>query len=391
MVSLVFVQQWGASESESSRRFHHSASNRPEDLEHITQKILTHALNYGSSIFEGQRLYLDQEKFKDGFIELALVNGTQNARRFRKSAMTLGLIDNPNIHRFDLPPEVASRLAPYNSTGDIVLPPTFTEEYFLATEKEYIQEAIALGLMDPTCEMNYLRPLMFRAGPSLGVFSRQNKIQEHITHLVWKGYLPDDGMNLVVFPKPIADRLRSEAKTAASYFRGTEAKDWAKKFPSTAGDVGFDDALFYYEHDGEKCLAEGTGMNTFIFLDRYTLVTPPVDTAPVLPGITRDITIKAARNLGLDVIERHITLDEAQSAQAVYCTGTATGIEPVGMMYNPLSGERGRASLFYINYEAGKKLQQEVQTILRGGTLLAEANKPLQDEARSVVVYTAQR
>ena len=86
----------------------------------------------------------------------------------------------------------------------------------------------------------------------------------------------------------------------------------------------YHEALFL---DYEGNIAEGPGANFFIIKDR-TLVTPPLGT--ILAGITRASVIEIAQDMGLKVIERKLTVAEAQEADEAFFTGTAAEMTPIG-------------------------------------------------------------
>jgi len=99
--------------------------------------------------------------------------------------------------------------------------------------------------------------------------------------------------------------------------------------------AGFDEAILLNQH-GYAC--EGTGENLFIY-HGGKLVTPPVEDN-ALPGITRNTVIDIARNeFGLPVTERHIPRTELYLADEVFLTGTAAHLTPVGSLDNHLIGD----------------------------------------------------
>ncbi|MGH8477464.1 MAG: aminotransferase class IV [Methylococcales bacterium] len=107
-----------------------------------------------------------------------------------------------------------------------------------------------------------------------------------------------------------------QAKASAFYMTGTLSRHEASA-------AGFDDALLL---DLFGNVAEASGANIFAMIDG-TLVTPPPEFC--LNGITRQTVIELAKEFGVKVIERHVTVDELSRAQDVFVTGTAYEILPV--------------------------------------------------------------
>ena len=120
----------------------------------------------------------------------------------------------------------------------------------------------------------------------------------------------------------------SRVKIAGNYINSILAKTEALL-------AGFDEGILLNK-DGT--VSEGTGENLFIVIDG-ALHTPPISDN-ILTGITRDSVFQLARNeLGLDIIERHISRSELYLADELFLTGTAAHVMPVGYVDNRPVGD----------------------------------------------------
>jgi branched-chain amino acid aminotransferase len=120
----------------------------------------------------------------------------------------------------------------------------------------------------------------------------------------------------------------SSVKIAGNYINSILAKTEAVL-------AGFDEGILLNK-DGT--VSEGTGENLFLVIDG-ALHTPPISDN-ILNGITRDSVFQLARNeLGLDIIERHISRSELYLANELFLTGTAAHVMPVGYVDNRPVGD----------------------------------------------------
>ena len=242
-------------------------------FEEVKLSLMTHALHYGSSVFEGIGCY-DTPKGP------AIFRLQDHMRRFLFSAEVLGL-------------EV-----PYDL------------DELVEACKEVIR---AEGIREA-----YIRPVAFLGDESLGLH-----IKELTTHVA---------IFAVEFPKPFgakAIRVRTvsvrrispqvtvpEAKIGGHYVSSILALKEARE-------MGYDDALLL---DVEGYVAEGPGANVF-FVKGNVLVTPKLGS--ILPGITRDTVMRLARDMGFKVVERRVTLVDAYDADEAFFCGTAMEVTPV--------------------------------------------------------------
>jgi len=235
--------------------------------------VLTHALHYASSVFEGQRAY-NGEIFKL----------TEHSERLRRSAQLLG---------FELP---------WN-----------TQE---------IDDACRQVLKANNFVDAYMRPLAWRGSESMGVAPGNTKPHMAIAAWEWgKYYDPrhsEHGIRLEIAPwrRPAPYTAPTESKASGLYMICTLSKQQAEQ-------RGFDDALML---DWRGRVAEATGANVFFVRDG-ALFTPIPDC--FLDGITRRTVMDLARKRGIDVVEKAIWPEELESFEQMFLTGSAAEVTPV--------------------------------------------------------------
>jgi branched-chain amino acid aminotransferase len=250
--------------------------------------VLTHALHYASSVFEGQRAY-GGEIFKL----------TQHSERLRKSGELLG---------FEIPWSVAEIDAACRET--------------LAAAK----------LTDA-----YMRPLAWRGSEQMGVSAQRARIHLAIACWEWGNYFSEEavrkGLRLDISPwrRPAPYTAPVESKASGLYMICTLARHQAQA-------KGYDDAMMF---DWRGRVAEGTGANAFFVRDG-ALHTPIPDC--FLDGITRQTVIDLARRRGIEVQERAIWPEELESFEQFFLTGSAAEVAPV-QSAGPWNFEVGDLSL----------------------------------------------
>ncbi len=236
--------------------------------------ILTHAMHYASSVFEGQRAY-GGEVFKL----------TEHSQRLINSGRILGF-------------EIPYALDEINAACNQVLKANGME----------------------TC---YMRPVAWRGSEQMGVSAPHSKIHLAIAVWAWPSYFNAETkakgirMNIARFRKPAPFTAPTDSKAAGLYMTSTISKHEAE-----AG--GFADALMF---DWRGQVAEATGANMFFVRDGE-LFTPTPDC--FLNGITRLTIMDLARKRGIKVHERAIWPEELESFQQCFLTGTAAEVTPVG-------------------------------------------------------------
>jgi branched-chain amino acid aminotransferase len=235
--------------------------------------VLTHALHYASSVFEGERAY-------GGVI----FKSAEHSERLKKSAEILD---------FEIPYSVAE----IDAAKHLVL------------EKN--------GLKD-----GYIRPVAWRGSEMMGVSAQDNSIHLAIAAWDWPSYFdPAQKMkgirlDMAEYRRPDPATAPAAAKAAGLYMICTISKHRAER-------KGYADALML---DWQGRVAECTGANVFFIRDGV-IHTPIADC--FLDGITRRTVIDLARRRGFEVEERRILPAELESFNECFITGTAAEVTPV--------------------------------------------------------------
>ena len=246
--------------------------------------VLTHALHYASSVFEGQRIY-GGEIFKL----------SEHSARLRKSASILG---------FELPWSV-----------------------------DEIDQACRETMQANNLVDGYMRPVAWRGSEQMGVAAQKTRPHMAIACWDWGAYFGEEailkGLRLDISPwrRPAPYTAPTESKAAGLYMICTMAKH-------AASDRGYDDALMF---DWRGKVAEATGANAF-FVKNGALHTPTPDC--FLDGITRRTVIDLAQRRGIKVVERTIWPEELESFEQFFLTGSAAEVTPVAQA-GPWSFEVG--------------------------------------------------
>lgn len=235
--------------------------------------VLSHGLHYGSSVFEGQRIYNGK-----------IFKLTEHSERLRASAEILD---------FEIPYSVA--------------------EIDAACEK-------VMKIQDLT--EGYMRPIAWRGSEQMGVAAQKNKINLAIAAWEWGSYFdPAERMKgirlcMAEYCRPDPRTAPSRAKAAGLYMICTIEKHRAEK-------LGYADALML---DWRGLVAEATGANIF-FIKDGVLHTPTADV--FLDGITRRTVMDLAKKRGMEVIERTIKPEEMADFSECFITGSAAEVTPV--------------------------------------------------------------
>jgi branched-chain amino acid aminotransferase len=240
--------------------------------------VLTHALHYGTGVFEGIRGYWDADAQ-----ELYLVRPREHYQRWQA---------NCRILRLELP-RTPSELA--DLTAELVRRNRFRTNL-------------------------YIRPLAFKSAERIGVHPDEQDGYAIIA-LPFGDYLDSrHGLHAGVSSwRRIEDNaIPGRAKICGAYVNSALASDEVRR-------NGFDEAIFLTE-DGH--VAEGAASNVFL-LREGRLVTPPV-TENILEGITRASVIELARSeLLLETVERPVDRSELYVAEEMFFTGTAVELAPI--------------------------------------------------------------
>lgn len=238
--------------------------------------VLSHALHYGSCVFEGQRAY-GGEIFK--------LN--QHSERLIKSGEILGM-------------EVPYTAEELNAAADAVVK--------------------ANGLVDA-----YVRPVAWRGAEMMGVATKGTQINVAVAAWEWPSYFAEEAkqkglrLEFAKWRRPAPDTAPTQSKAAGLYMIASLCKD-------AATENGFDDALML-DYRGQ--VAEATGANIF-FLKDGELHTPTPDC--FLDGITRQTAIELAEKRGIKVNARKIMPEELGDFEQAFITGTAVEVTPLSQI-----------------------------------------------------------
>jgi branched-chain amino acid aminotransferase len=245
-----------------------------------TVHVTTHALHYGSSVFEGIRAYE-----KDG-----------DAVFFRLREHTQRLFDSAKVYRITIP---------------------FTVEQIDAA----CHQVVAVNGLTKGA---YVRPIAFRGATGFGVVAPDGSpVDVSIIAQEWGAYLGDEGLNSGVdvcissWQRVAPNTIPAAAKAGGNYLS-------SQLIGMEAQRLGF--------HEGiglavDGTISEGAGENLFLIKDG-TILTPPASSS-ILCGITRDTLIKLAAERGLDVTEHSLTRESLYLADELFFTGTAAEVTPV--------------------------------------------------------------
>jgi branched-chain amino acid aminotransferase len=235
--------------------------------------VLTHGLHYGSCVFEGERAY--------------------GGHVFKLREHSERLITSGKLLGFDVP---------------------YTAQQLDDATNEVLKKN---NIID-----GYIRPVAWRGSEMMAVAAQATKIHVAIAAWEWPSYFSKDakmrGLRLQMskWRRPAPDTAPTASKAAGLYMICTLSKHAAEK-------DGYDDALML---DYRGLVAEATGANVFMMMDG-ALHTPTPDC--FLDGITRRTVIELAKANKINVVERHIKLEELGKASEVFLTGTAAEVTPI--------------------------------------------------------------
>lgn len=235
---------------------------------------LTHALHYGTQVFEGERAY-----------EGNIFKSVEHSERLLKSA-------------------------------DIIHMPIHYSVQEIEEIKQEVMEANGLSNA-------YIRAGAWRGSEQMGIDVTGTETHMAVAVWEWGSYFDPEvrekGVSLMTsqYRKPAPDTAPTQSKCAGLYVLSTMAKYEAQQ-------KGFTDAFM---HDFEGYVAESTGANVFLIKDGV-IHTPIADR--FLNGLTRQTVIGLAKDMGITVEERRIKPEEVETFEEIFLTGTAAEITPVG-------------------------------------------------------------
>jgi branched-chain amino acid aminotransferase len=253
--------------------------------------VLTHALHYGTGVFEGVRAY----------------ETPRGTAIFRHADHIDRLFRSASLYHMEIP---------------------FSKDEIRAATHEVI---VRNGFK--SC---YIRPLVFRGAGPMGLYPLDCPVEVIIATWEWGSYLGDEGKRNGVRAKVSSwrripsDSLIPSAKASGQYLNSVLAKVEADK-------AGYEEAILL---DGRGFVCEGTGENLFIV--KNGKIATPGFANDILGGINRLAAIEIAQDLGYDVIERDVARGELYHADEIFMTGTAAELTPIREVDDLPVGDGGR-------------------------------------------------
>jgi len=268
--------------------------------------VLTHALHYGSGVFEGIRCY----KAKKG---PAVFRHREHMLRLEKSA---------KLYYMELPYSV--------------------DELMAAT-----RELIKVNKLT-SC---YIRPIAYRGYGEMGLNPMNAVVDVAVAVWPWGTYLGEEGIKngirvkISSIERINANVLPPNVKATGQYINSILAKVESLK-------AGYDEALML---DNRGLVSEGPGENLFMVKEGM-LYTPP-EHASILPGITRDSILRIAGDLKISACITDIDRGMLLSADELFFTGTAAEVTPICEVDGVEIGKPGQVT---------KKLQKKFFAAVKG-------------------------
>ncbi len=247
--------------------------------QNATVHVMSHALHYGSSVFEGIRAY----------------NTHKGTCIFRLEDHVRRLFDSAKVYRMNIP---------------------------------YTPEEVVQACKDAVAKNNlksaYLRPLAFLGDVGMGLRPPADaKADLMVAAFSWEAYLGADAIeNGVDVGVSSWNRLAPNTMPTAAKAGGNYLS--SQLISMEAGRHGYTEGIAL---DVNNMVSEGAGQN--LFLVRNKVIYTPFSTASILPGLTRDTVMTLAKELGYEVREEPISRESLYLADEFFMTGTATEVVPV--------------------------------------------------------------
>jgi len=247
--------------------------------QNATVHVMSHALHYGSSVFEGIRAY----------------NTHKGTCIFRLQEHIDRLFDSAKVYRMNIP---------------------YTPEEVMQACKD--------SVVKNNLESAYLRPLAFLGDVGMGLRPPADAVAElMIASFSWEAYLGADAIeNGVDVGVSSWNRLAPNTMPTAAKAGGNYLS--SQLISMEAGRHGYTEGIAL---DVNNQVSEGAGQN--LFLVRKGIIYTPPGTASILQGLTRDSVFVLAKELGYEVREETISREALYLADEFFMTGTATEIVPV--------------------------------------------------------------
>lgn len=263
------------------------------DWDEAKVHVCTHALHYGSGVFEGIRAYETE-------------SGTAV---FRLKEHIERLFNSAKILKMDI---------------------LYSKEEF----RQAIKDTIKVNKL----KSGYIRPLVYRGFEQLGINPFKCPVNCTIAVWEWGAYLGEEALakgiktKISSYARSYINSTSQKAKICGNYVNSIFAK-------MEAIEAGVDEAILL---DTRGFVTEGSGENIFWIKNGVIYTTP---TATVLEGITRDSIIKIAEDMNYQVQEKYVCRDELYISDEVFFTGTAAEVTPIREIDNYQIGEGKRGPI----------------------------------------------
>lgn len=278
--------------------------------------VMSHALNYGTGVFEGIRVY----------------DTPKGQSVFRLKDHIHRMVGGCKVMGFDM----------------------------VFGGKEYGEKEIYDAIIETVRvnkKVDYVKPCVFLSGEEVGLNPVNVPVSMAITAVFMGNYLgeSDNGMKIITSSWHRPDNLCAPAgaKVNGAYVTSCLAKREAIR-------QGANEALML---NSNGHVAECTGENIFIYRDGKIMT--PLPSESILEGITRNSIIDVARDMGYTVEETTISRTQLITADEVWMTGTAAEVAPVTMVDGRIIG-KGKVG------ETAKKIGKKFHEIVTGQDLKYE-------------------
>ncbi len=244
-----------------------------------TTHVMTHAIHYGTGVFEGMRAYETPHK------GAVIFRNRAHFERFHFSA---------KVYKIDIKPSVDELMQ-------------ITKDLLIAND----------------LKAAYIRPIAYLGYGEMGPSSTNCVTDLVIAAFPWGAYLGEEGLKngidvcISSWRRLAPGTMPAGVKASGNYLS-------SRLISMEAKERGFAEGIGL-AHDGT--VSEGAGENLFVVL-RDRIITPPA-AASILSGITRDTAMTLAREHGIDVVEQPIPREMLYAADEIFLTGTAAEVTPV--------------------------------------------------------------
>lgn len=278
------------------------------DYDKAQTHVLTHALHYGTAVFEGIRSYSTDEGY-------AIFRLDDHLKRLFNSAKAYYMNLEYNIEEIK---QASIDIVKHNEHGEC-----------------------------------YIRIIAYYGYGKLGVNPLPNKVSIAIAVLNWSEHIkkenPEQGIDTIVssWMKSDIRSIPTHAKGIANYANSALARMESIK-------AGADEAIMI---NSNGFVVEASAENIF-FVKGNSIITPPISTG-ALEGITRDTIIEISKQNNIPIIIDNVTRDQLYYFDEVFLTGTASEIVPIGKIDHRIIGQGNMGTLT-------KKIRKYYEQVVRG-------------------------